>query len=66
MIKIVEGTAGDITDADSELVDYELDSLQFTYRDRIHTKSGAISEDEYNFYVAVFKKQIMISGRSWV
>lgn len=65
MIKIVEGIAEDIEKIAKELESesYELDSLQFTFRKRVYTGPNTVSDDDHNFYVAVFKPIKMLGFR---
>jgi len=59
MIKIIEGTAAEIEKEGNKLGGFELDSIQFTSRGKIYMDDGrtTVSNDEYNFYVAVFNKK---------
>ncbi len=55
-IKIVEGTAEDIQKQASILIeDYELYSLDYTFRSQVYLDDEEISRERFSFYVAVFK-----------
>lgn len=57
MIKIIEGTAKGIETEGNKLTDYDLDSLQFAHRSCIYINANQVSDREYSFYVAVFKRK---------